>query len=84
MCLHRVKHVILPPPVFRLWICLLSVITYLIYQQASLGWFGVQWENIQVGSGGETWFDHSNQGILRYTCNLGSKVENASHVLNLH
>lgn len=67
----KVKDVILPPLVLSTPVGLLSVDTYLIYKQAPLCWFGVQWEDVQVSSGGETWFQHSNQRILRYTCNLG-------------
>lgn len=45
---------------------------YLIDKHASLGWFVVQWEDVQVSSGGETRLHHRNQGVLRNACDLKS------------
>ncbi len=47
-------------------------VMYLINKHASLGWFAVQWEDVQVSSGGEAWLHHRNQGLLRDTCDLRS------------
>ena len=46
--------------------------SYLIYKHALLGWFAAQWENVQVSGGGEAGLHHSNQGLLRDTCDLSS------------
>lgn len=54
---------------------LLSVgqyVLYLIYKHVLLGWFVVQWKDVQGSSGGETRLHHRNQGVLRNTCGLRS------------
>lgn len=54
---------------------------YLIYKHAPLCWFAVQWEDVQVSSGGEARLHHRNQGLLGDTCDLGSDNHLISYIL---
>lgn len=45
---------------------------YLINKHAPLGWFAVQWEDVQVSSGGEARLHHRKKSFLRDTCDLGT------------